>query len=61
MRQIEFTIPFIQVLGALIGTEGVSPEVKKEANEQLEKLLKSIIKPSLTEMCAQYNGLLTKV
>lgn len=47
----------IEKLAALIATPGVSEEVKKLANEEIEKLLTSIVKPSLTKFTAASSGL----
>ena len=50
----------IEKLGALVATPGVSEEVKLAANEQIEKLLKDVIAPSLLELAAKKAGLLIK-
>jgi hypothetical protein len=50
----------IEKLGALVATPGVSDEVKLAANEQIEKLLKDVIAPSLSELAAKKAGLLIK-
>jgi hypothetical protein len=47
----------IEKLAALIATPGVSEEVKKLANEEIEKLLTSIVKPSLTKFTAASSGI----
>jgi hypothetical protein len=60
MNQLQYTMSIIQVLGALIGTEGVSDEVKKLSNEQIEKLITSVVKPSLQEFTARMSGLITQ-
>jgi hypothetical protein len=48
----------IEKLAALIATPDVSPEVKKLANEEIEKLLSSVIQPSLTKFTAASSGIL---
>jgi hypothetical protein len=50
----------IEKLGALVATPGISEEVKKSANEQIDKLLKDLIAPSLSELSAKKAGLLIK-
>jgi len=50
----------IEKLGALVATPGVSEEVKRAANEQIEKLLKDVVAPSLSELSAKKAGLLIK-
>jgi len=47
----------IEKLAALIATPDVSPEVKKLANEEIEKLLTSIVKPSLSKFAASSSGI----
>lgn len=48
----------IEKLAALIATPEVSPEVKKLANDEIEKLLSSVIQPSLTKFTAASSGIL---
>jgi hypothetical protein len=48
----------IEKLAALIATPEVSPEVKKMANDEIEKLLSSVIQPSLTKFTAASSGIL---
>lgn len=48
----------IEKLAALIATPDVSPEVKKLANEEIEKLLSSVIQPSLSKFTAASSGIL---
>jgi len=50
----------IEKLGALVATPGVSEEVKKTANEQIDKLLKDLVSPSLSELAAKKAGLVIK-
>ena len=50
----------IEKLGALVATPGISEEVKKSANEQIEKLIIDLIAPSLSELSAKKAGLLLK-
>jgi hypothetical protein len=47
----------IEKLAALIATPDVSPEVKKLANEEIENLLISIVKPSLSKFTASSSGI----
>lgn len=47
----------IEKLAALIATPDVSPEVKKLANEEIEKLLTSIVKPSLSKFTVSSSGI----
>ena len=47
----------IEKLAALIATPDVSPEVKKLANEEIEKLLISVVKPSLSKFTAASSGI----
>ena len=48
----------IEKLAALIATPEVRPEVKKLANDEIEKLLSSVIQPSLTKFTAASSGIL---
>lgn len=48
----------IEKLAALIATPDVSSEVKKLANDEIEKLLSSVIQPSLTKFTAESSGIL---
>jgi hypothetical protein len=50
----------IEKLAALVATDGVSDDVKKSANEQIDKLLKDVVSPSLSELAAKKAGLLIK-
>jgi len=50
----------IEKLGALVATPGVSEEVKKIANEQIEKLLADVISPGLAKLSATSSGLVIK-
>ena len=47
----------IEKLAALIATPDVSPEVKTLANEEIEKLLTSIVKPSLSKFTVSSSGI----
>jgi hypothetical protein len=47
----------IEKLAALIATPDVSQEVKTLANEEIEKLLSSVIKPSLAKFTAASSGI----
>lgn len=48
----------IEKLAALIATPNVSDEVKQIANEEIEKLLSSVVKPSLSKFTAASTGIL---
>jgi hypothetical protein len=48
----------IEKLAALIATPDVSNEVKQIANEEIEKLLSSVVKPSLSKFTAASTGIL---
>ena len=50
----------IEKLAALVATQGVSEDVKKSANEQIDKLLKDVVSPSLSELAAKSAGLLIR-
>ena len=47
----------IEKLAALIATPDVSEEVKKLANEEIEKMLISVVKPSLSKFTAASSGI----
>lgn len=47
----------IEKLAALIATPNVSEEVRKLANEEIEKLLNSVVKPSLAKFTAASSGI----
>jgi hypothetical protein len=48
----------IEKLGALCATPGVDDETKKLVNEQIQMLLKDVIKPGLTQLTAKSAGLI---
>lgn len=48
----------IEKLAALCATPGVSSDVQKAANEQIERLLRDVIAPSLSKLTASSSGLL---
>lgn len=48
----------IEKLGQLCATPGVSSDVQKAANEQIERLLKDVIAPSLSKLTATSSGIL---
>lgn len=50
----------IEKLAALIATPDVSPEVKTLANSEIEKILSSVIKPSLNKFTAESSGIMLK-
>lgn len=50
----------IEKLGALCATSGISEETQKMANEEIQKLLKDVIKPGLTKLAASSAGIITK-
>lgn len=47
----------IEKLAALVATPDVSKEVKALANEEMEKLLSSIVKPAITKFTAAQSGI----
>jgi hypothetical protein len=50
----------IEKLGALCATPGISEETQKIANEEIQKLLSDVVKPSLTKLTATSSGLIVK-
>lgn len=48
----------IEKLGALCATPGISEETQKMANEEIQKLLNSVVKPSLSKLTASGAGIL---
>jgi hypothetical protein len=48
----------IEKLGQLCATPGISEETQKIANEEIQKLLTSVIKPSLNKLTASGAGIL---
>jgi hypothetical protein len=48
----------IEKLGALCATPGISEETQKIANEEIQRLLKDVVKPSLGKLTATSSGLL---
>jgi hypothetical protein len=61
MNPVVETWIVIEKLAALIATPDVSKEVKTLANEEIEKLLNSIVKPSLTKFTAASSGIVLNV
>jgi hypothetical protein len=50
----------IEKLGALVATPGISEDVKTLANEEIAKLIKSVIAPGLEKLSATSAGLIVK-
>jgi len=50
----------IEKLGALVATPGISEDVKTLANEEIAKLIKSVITPGLDKLSATSAGLIVK-
>ena len=50
----------IEKLAALSATAGITEETQKIANEEIQKLLKEIIKPGLTKLTASASGIIMK-
>jgi hypothetical protein len=48
----------IEKLGALCATPGISEETQKIANEEIQRLLTNVVKPSLTKLTATSAGIL---
>jgi len=48
----------IEKLGALVATPGISEDVKTLANEEIAKLIKSVVSPGLEKLSAASAGLL---
>jgi hypothetical protein len=48
----------IEKLGALCATPGISEETKNIANEEIQRLLTSVVKPSLNKLTASGSGIL---
>lgn len=47
----------IEKLGQLCATPGITEETQKLANEEIQKLLKDVIKPGLVKLSASSSGL----
>jgi hypothetical protein len=50
----------IEKLGALCATPGITEETQKLANEEIQKLLKDVVKPGLDKLSAVSAGLILK-
>lgn len=50
----------IEKLGALVATPGISDDVKTLANEEIAKLIKSVVSPGLEKLSATSAGLIVK-
>jgi hypothetical protein len=50
----------IEKLGALVATPGISEDVKTLANEEIAKLIKSVVSPGLDRLSAASAGLIVK-
>jgi hypothetical protein len=50
----------IEKLGALVATPGISEDVKTLANEEIAKLIKSVVSPGLEKLSATSAGLIVK-
>jgi len=48
----------IEKLGQLCATPGITEETQKLANDEIQKLLKDVIKPGLTKLSATSSGIL---
>lgn len=47
----------IERLAALVATQGVNEKTQEIANEQIQKILESVVKPAVTTMLAKSSGL----
>ena len=50
----------IEKLGALCATPGITEETQKLANEEIQKLLKDVVKPGLDKLSTVSAGLILK-
>jgi hypothetical protein len=50
----------IEKLGALCATPGISEETQKLANDEIQRLLKDVVKPGLDKLAATSSGLIVK-
>jgi hypothetical protein len=50
----------IEKLGALCATPGITEETQKLANDEIQKLLKDVVKPGLDKLSASAVGLILK-
>lgn len=50
----------IEKLAALCATAGITEETQKMANEEIQRLMKDIIKPGLDKLAASSAGLILK-
>ena len=50
----------IEKLGALCATPGITEETQKMANDEIQRLLKDVVKPGLDKLTASSAGLLIK-
>jgi len=48
----------IEKLGQLCATPGITEDTQKLANDEIQKLLKDVIKPGLTKLSATSSGLI---
>lgn len=50
----------IEKLAALCATAGITEETQKLANEEIQRLMKDVIKPGLDKLSASSAGLIVK-
>lgn len=50
----------IEKLAALCATAGITEETQKMANEEIQRLMKDVIKPGLDKLAASSAGLIVK-
>lgn len=50
----------IEKLGALCATPGITEETQKMANDEIQRLLKDVVKPGLDKLTASSAGILIK-
>jgi hypothetical protein len=50
----------IEKLGALCATPGITEETQKIANDEIQRLLKDVVKPGLDKLTASSAGILIK-
>jgi hypothetical protein len=50
----------IEKLGALCATPGITEETQKMANEEIQRLIKDVVKPGLDKLAASAAGLIIK-
>lgn len=58
MTLLRDSLVLIEKFAMLCSTPGIDADTQKLANEQIQKLITSVVKPEITKLSAEGNGLI---